>query len=103
MYKQDLNKLIIKFSATSLVDKAGTTRGMLIIVDNITDRIRLEGQLIQNEKLTSIGLLDAGVVQEVNTTLAVISSYSQMLRMEISLEDPIYKMFEKILKHNFRG
>ena len=38
LYKQPWNGLTVNFSATSLVDKAGATRGTLIIIDNITDR-----------------------------------------------------------------
>ncbi len=103
LYKQSWNGLTVNFSATSLMDKAGNTHGTLIIIDNITDRIRLEDQLIQNDKLTSIGLLAAGVAHEVNTPLAVISSYSQMLRKEMSPEDPRHKLLEKITNQTFRA
>src|SRR5215467_1248896 len=103
LYKQPWIGLTVNFSATSLVDKIGNTRGTLIMIDNITDRVRLEDQLIQNDKLTSIGLLAAGVAHEVNTPLAVISSYSQMLRKEISPQDSGHKLLEKITKQTFRA
>jgi PAS domain S-box-containing protein len=103
LYKQSWNGLTVNFSVTSLLDNAGTTRGRLIIIDNITDRVRLEDQLVQSEKLTSIGLLAAGVAHEVNTPLAVISSYSQMLRKQIGPEDTGYKLLEKITAQTFRA
>src|SRR5262249_36691426 len=57
--------------------------GRLIIMDDITERVDLESQLSQADKLSSIGLLAAGVAHEVNTPLAVISSYTQMLTKQL--------------------
>jgi len=48
-------------------------------------------------------MLAAGVAHEVNTPLAVISSYAQMLAKQISGDDTKSKMLEKIAKQTFRA
>jgi signal transduction histidine kinase len=65
--------------------------------------MRLEEQMVQTEKLTSLGLLAAGVAHEVNTPLAVISNYIQMLAKQIPADDPRQKTIERIVKQTFRA
>ncbi len=58
---------------------------------------------MQADKLSSIGLLAAGVAHEVNTPLAVISTYAQMLAKQVSGDDQKSKLLEKIAKQTFRA
>ena len=69
----------------------------------MTDRDELERRLVQADKLSSIGLLAAGVAHEVNTPLAVISTYAQMLAKQVSGDDQKAKLLDKIAKQTFRA
>src|SRR5947209_17018867 len=74
---------VVNVAIAPLVTKKFNVIGRLIIMDDITERVDLEAQLAQSDKLSSIGLLAAGVAHEVNTTLAVISLYSIMLAKQV--------------------
>jgi two-component system, NtrC family, sensor kinase len=96
-------EFVVNASFAPLIGKDGENAGRLILLDDITQRIRMEEQMVQNEKLTSLGLLAAGVAHEVNTPLAVISNYIQMLSKQIPGEDPRQKTIDKIVKQTFRA
>jgi hypothetical protein len=81
----------------------GERCGTILILDDITARIRLEEQLQHAEKMASVGLLAAGVAHEVNTPLAGISSYTQLLRGQLEESDPRQQVLEKIEKQSFRA
>jgi len=95
--------VVINASIAPLLGKDGARLGRLVLLDDITQRVRLEDQMLQNEKLTSLGLLAAGVAHEVNTPLAVISNYIQMLAKQIPADDPRQKTIERIVKQTFRA
>lgn len=94
---------IVNVSMTPLVGKDDRVIGRLLILNDITERVSLEDQLVQAEKLSSIGLLAAGVAHEVNTPLAVVTSQAQMLMKHMAPEDPGARTVEKIIKQSFRA
>jgi PAS domain S-box-containing protein len=86
-----------------LVTRKFQVIGRLVIMDDITERVGLEAQLSQSDKLSSIGLLAAGVAHEVNTPLAVISSYTQMLSKQLQGDPQKSGLLEKITRQTFRA
>jgi PAS domain S-box-containing protein len=83
-------------------DSQGRT-GALVVLEDVTSRMRLEEQLQQREKLSSIGLLAAGVAHEVNTPLTGVSSYTQMLMGMLPETDPKHALLQKVRRQADRA
>ncbi|MBS1858937.1 MAG: PAS domain S-box protein [Acidobacteria bacterium] len=98
-----LSEKTLNIAIAPLVSKDLEQIGRLIIFDDVTDRAELEQRLVQADKLSSIGLLAAGVAHEVNTPLAVISTYAQMLAKQVAEDSQKSLILEKIAKQTFRA
>ncbi len=94
---------LVSVITAPFVSSNNTNTGTLLVIDDVTRRAQLENQLLQAEKLSSIGLFAAGVAHEVNTPLAGISSYTQMLLEETDQDNPRRELLEKIEKQSFRA
>jgi two-component system NtrC family sensor kinase len=93
----------LNIAIAPLVSKEQEQIGRLVIFDDVTDRAELEQRLVQADKLSSIGLLAAGVAHEVNTPLAVISTYAQMLAKQVAEDSQKSMILDKIAKQTFRA
>ncbi|MBI4891024.1 MAG: GAF domain-containing protein [Acidobacteria bacterium] len=96
-------EVVVNLAIAPLVTRDGARIGRLVIFDDVTEREDLERRLVQADKLSSIGLLAAGVAHEVNTPLAVISTYAQMLAKQVIGDEQKTKLLDKIAKQTFRA
>ncbi|OEC35459.1 hypothetical protein SAMN05216600_10675 [Pseudomonas cuatrocienegasensis] len=62
----------------------GTGRGVVIRIDDITQRLRLEEMMVQSEKMLSVGGLAAGMAHEINNPLGAILHNVQNIRRRLS-------------------
>jgi PAS domain S-box-containing protein len=77
----------IKVNISPFKDPSG---GLVIILENITEKKKMEEQLLQTSKLASLGQLTAGISHEIGNPLASISSLVQELQsLELNRSEDI--------------
>jgi two-component system, NtrC family, sensor kinase len=95
--------LVVNVAVAPLRSVSNQQSGAIIVLENVTSRVKLEESLQQSEKLSSIGLLAAGVAHEVNTPLTGVSSYTQMLLGMIPDTDPKHALLQKMHRQTERA
>jgi PAS domain S-box-containing protein len=95
--------LILNVAVAPLRSVSSSQSGAIIVLENVSSRVKLEETLQQSEKLSSIGLLAAGVAHEVNTPLTGVSSYTQMLLGMVPETDPKHALLQKMHRQTERA
>jgi two-component system NtrC family sensor kinase len=75
-------RLHVKITYTVIKDEKGKNIGLAHIIRNIEKEIELQRQLIQSEKLSTMGQLVSGVAHELNNPLTGIIGFSELLMLE---------------------
>jgi len=91
------------FSAAPLFDSDKAVTGAVIALENITTEQTLETQLIQSQKMESLGVLAGGVAHDFNNILTGILGYSSLLKRRLPAGDPTLPAVEVIEKSGLRA
>jgi PAS domain S-box-containing protein len=69
----------ISWTGSRMVDDEHRIVGLVAVGRDLTERKRLEAQLIQSAKLTSLGVMAGGIAHEIRNPLAISSAAAQLL------------------------
>jgi PAS domain S-box-containing protein len=75
----------------------------LVLANDVTERLRLEDQLRQAQKMEAVGRLARGVAHDFNNVLYVILTYAEMLLMDTKPGEPMRDDLEEIRKAGKRA
>ncbi len=76
---------------------------LLGTVVDMTERRRLEEQLLQSQKMEAVGRLAGGIAHDFNNLLTAVSGYSELLLRELPVGDPRRECAEEIQKAGSRA
>ena len=109
---QDLASVPVRFaggsdrvgllSIAALESEPGRFDGRVVALDDISEQLRMEQRLAQQERLAALGRLAAGLAHEVNTPVTGIASYAQLLKELTPAGDPRGPLVEKLEEQSFR-
>ncbi|MBL7204616.1 MAG: PAS domain S-box protein, partial [Desulfobacteraceae bacterium] len=91
MVRKDGTERHIELSGSLIKDSEGHRIGFRGIIRDVTERKKLESQLIQSQKMETIGILAGGVAHDLNNILSGIISYPELLLMDLPEGSPLRK------------
>lgn len=102
-YAKDGEMLEVNISASCFDDHMGKPAGILMILRDVSERNRLESQLIQSQKMEAIGTLAGGIAHDFNNILGAMMGYSEMMLMDIDENSVQYNYLQQVMSAGMRA
>jgi two-component system cell cycle sensor histidine kinase/response regulator CckA len=88
----------VEESVCPVRDAEGSITHFIANGRDLTDRMRLEAQLLQAQKMDAVGRLAGGVAHDFNNLLTIITSYSELALDAVTPDSPLAAKLQEILQ-----
>ncbi len=95
--RKDGTRVACIVTATAFRESDGELIGIVEDFKDITERQKLEEQLLQAQKMEAIGQLAGGIAHDFNNILTAVIGYGNLMKTEISEDDPLQTYLVRIL------
>lgn len=102
-YDKDGKPSYVEIRSYAMKNDSGETISVIELINDITERKKLESQLRQAQKMEAVGLLAGGVSHDFNNILTAIVGYGNLLKMKMKEDDPLMHNVTQILASVERG
>jgi two-component system cell cycle sensor histidine kinase/response regulator CckA len=101
--RRDKSSLTVELSASLIKDEQGRASGFMASFMDVTERKRLQTQVLQAQKMDALGLLAGGIAHDFNNLLTAISATLQLLLIDAPRETQIYHDLVQMMSTVERG
>ncbi|MBN1548251.1 MAG: PAS domain S-box protein [Syntrophaceae bacterium] len=96
LQKKDGSRIHALVSSKTVTKSDSTPDYILTLVQDVTDRKRLEAQLLQSQKMESIGTLAGGIAHDFNNLLMGIEGFTSLILYDLDTSHPHYEKLRSI-------
>jgi PAS domain S-box-containing protein len=102
-YDKKKDPIYVETKAFPMKDGLGRVTAAIEIVNNITEKKKLEDQLRHAQKMEAVGLLAGGIAHDFNNILTAIIGYGNLLEMKLPQDESLRAYVDQILAASARA
>jgi PAS domain S-box-containing protein len=95
--REDGGDLMALVAGSPITSQDGTYVGTMLNVSDVTGKLAMDAQVIQNQRLEAIGQFAGGIAHDFNNLLTSIHGYAELARADLPDDDPIRKDLDQVL------
>ncbi len=91
-------RVLVEYSVAPIKDKKSMLMGAVVAFRDITDKRRMESELLKNQKLESIGVLAGGIAHDFNNFLTAIMGNLSLMRLRVKDDEKLLQRIQSAEK-----